>query len=78
MYIVLQGGNGSPVSILQCWKSFCTHYVNNWCKYHAACGLLMDPLTGAVGLVRNNTISICRGLEDVEHIIYGILHSVSM
>ncbi|KAI3448399.1 hypothetical protein Pfo_005064 [Paulownia fortunei] len=66
-----QGGSESPVSILQCWKAFCARYVNNWCKYNAACGLLMDPLTGAIGLVRNNTISLCRGLEDVEHIIYG-------
>ncbi|PIN25902.1 Nuclear pore complex, Nup160 component [Handroanthus impetiginosus] len=66
-----QGGSESPVSILQCWKNFCARYVNNWCKYNAAFGLLMDPLTGAIGLVRNNTISLCRGLEDVEHIIYG-------
>ncbi|KAL9141071.1 hypothetical protein ABFS82_14G078800 [Erythranthe guttata] len=68
-----QGGSASPVSILQCWKSFCAHYVNNWCEYNAACGLLMDPLTGAIGLVRNNSISLCRGLKDVEHIIYGSL-----
>ncbi|KAL8541895.1 hypothetical protein ACS0TY_002951 [Phlomoides rotata] len=66
-----QGGSTSPVSILQCWKTFCARYVNNWCKYNAACGLLIDSLTGSVGLVRNNTISLCRGLEDVEHVIYG-------
>ncbi|KAK6121287.1 hypothetical protein DH2020_044990 [Rehmannia glutinosa] len=66
-----QGGSESPVSILQCWKAFCARYVNNWCKYNAACGLLVDPLTSAIGLVRNNTISLCRGLEDVEHIIHG-------
>ncbi|KAL3651476.1 hypothetical protein CASFOL_004478 [Castilleja foliolosa] len=66
-----QGGSDSPASILQCWKEFCSRYVNNWCRYNAACGLLVDPLTSAVGLVRNNTISLCRGLEDVERIIYG-------
>ncbi|KAL0387283.1 UNVERIFIED_CONTAM: Nuclear pore complex protein [Sesamum radiatum] len=41
------GGSGSPVSILQCWRTFCARYVNNWCKYNVACGLLMDPLTGS-------------------------------
>ncbi|KAL0412834.1 UNVERIFIED_CONTAM: Nuclear pore complex protein [Sesamum radiatum] len=66
-----QGGSGSPVSILQCWRTFCARYVNNWCKYNVACALLMDPLTGAIGLVRKNIISLCRGLEDVEHIVYG-------
>ncbi|CAA0833564.1 SUPPRESSOR OF AUXIN RESISTANCE1 [Striga hermonthica] len=61
-----QGG-----SILQRWKSFCSRYVDNWCKYNTVCGLLVDPLTSAIGLVRNNTISLCRGMEEVEHIIYG-------
>ncbi|XP_042063653.1 nuclear pore complex protein NUP160-like isoform X2 [Salvia splendens] len=65
-----QGGSGSPVSILQFWKAFCTRYVNNWFKYNAAYGLVMDPSTGAFVIVRNYTISLCRGLEDVEHIIY--------
>ncbi|GER54989.1 suppressor of auxin resistance [Striga asiatica] len=57
--------------ILQCWKSFCSRYVDNWCKYNTVCGLLVDPLTSAIGLVRNNTISLCRGMEEVEHIFYG-------
>ncbi|XP_047946839.1 nuclear pore complex protein NUP160 isoform X2 [Salvia hispanica] len=65
-----QGGSDSPVSILQFWKAFCARYVNNWCKYNAAYGLVMDPSTGAFVIVRNYTISLCRGLEDVEHIIY--------
>ncbi|XP_057768055.1 nuclear pore complex protein NUP160 [Salvia miltiorrhiza] len=66
-----QGGSDSPDSALRCWKSFCTRYVNNWCKYNAAYGLVMDSSTGAFGIIRNYKISICRGLEDVEHIIYG-------
>ncbi|XP_042002284.1 nuclear pore complex protein NUP160-like isoform X1 [Salvia splendens] len=71
LLIEYQGGSDSPVSVLQCWKAFCDRYVNNWCKYNAAYGLLMDPSTGAFGIIRNYTISLCRGLEDVEHIIYG-------
>ncbi|KAK4476783.1 hypothetical protein RD792_015943 [Penstemon davidsonii] len=66
-----QGDYGSPVTILQWWKFFCTRYVNNWSKINAACGLLIDTFTGAIGLVRKSTISLCRGLEDVEHIVYG-------
>ncbi|XP_051132584.1 nuclear pore complex protein NUP160 [Andrographis paniculata] len=66
-----QSGIENPVAILQCWKNMCSRYINNWLKYNASCGLLMDPSTGAVGVVRNNTISLCRGLEDAEHIIYG-------
>lgn len=46
--------------------------MNNWCKYNAAFGLVMDPSTGAIGIIRNCTISLCRGLEDMEHIIRGI------
>ncbi|KAG8364004.1 hypothetical protein BUALT_Bualt19G0081200 [Buddleja alternifolia] len=66
-----QGGGESPLSLLECWKAFCTRYVDNWCKNNAACGLLIDPFTGAIGLVRKNTLSLCRGLEDVEHTVYG-------
>lgn len=58
--------------MLQCWKTLCTRYVNNWCKNNVACGLLVDSVTGAVGLIRKNAISLCRGLEDVEHLIYGM------
>ncbi|KAL1554859.1 nuclear pore complex protein NUP160-like isoform X1 [Salvia divinorum] len=71
LLIEYQAGSDSPVSILQCWKAFCDRYVQNWCKYNAAYGLLMDPSTGACGIIRNYTISLCRGFEDVEHIVYG-------
>ncbi|KAL2491059.1 SUPPRESSOR OF AUXIN RESISTANCE1 [Abeliophyllum distichum] len=72
-----QGGCENPVSLLQCWKTFCARYVNNWCKNNAACGLLLDSVTGTVGLIRKNTISLCRGLEDVEHLIYGSFNELS-
>lgn len=72
-----QGGCENPVSMLQCWKTFCNRYLNNWCKNNVACGLLMDSVTGAVGLIRKNAISLCRGLEDVELLIYGSFNELS-
>ncbi|XP_073150700.1 nuclear pore complex protein NUP160 isoform X2 [Henckelia pumila] len=66
-----QGGYESPVSTFHCWNRFCSRFVDNWCKNNAACGIFMDPVTGAVGLVRSSTISIFRGLVDAEHMIYG-------
>ncbi|KZV47381.1 hypothetical protein F511_07795 [Dorcoceras hygrometricum] len=66
-----RGGYESPVSTFHCWDRFCSRFVNNWCKYNAACGIFIDPVTGAIGLVRSSTISIFRGLVDAEHIIYG-------
>ncbi|VFQ84848.1 unnamed protein product [Cuscuta campestris] len=66
-----EGGAESPVSIVHSWKSFCTRYVHNWCQYNAARALLVDSSTGAVGLIRKNTISLCRSLNNVELLIYG-------
>ncbi|XP_073287556.1 nuclear pore complex protein NUP160 isoform X2 [Primulina huaijiensis] len=66
-----QGGYESPVSTFHCWNRFCSRFVNNWYKNNAACGMFIDPVTGAIGLVRSRTISIFRGLVDAEHIIYG-------
>ncbi|EPS67092.1 hypothetical protein M569_07685 [Genlisea aurea] len=66
-----QGTNESPVSTLQRWNAFCSLFVKNWCKYNVACGLLLDPFTGGIGLVRNTLISVFRGLEDAECAIYG-------
>nr|GMD42356.1 nuclear pore complex protein NUP160 isoform X1 [Ipomoea batatas] len=66
-----EGGAESPVSIVYSWKSFCTRYFNNWCHYNAACALLVDSSTGAIGLIRKNTISLCRSLENIELLIFG-------
>lgn len=45
--------------------------MNNWGKINTACGLLIDPSTGAIGVLRKTTISLFRSLEDVEHMGHG-------
>ncbi|CAK9141041.1 unnamed protein product [Ilex paraguariensis] len=56
----------SPVSVLHHWKTFCTRYFHNWCKHSAMCGLLIDSSMGGIGLIRKNSISLFRCLEDIE------------
>ncbi|KAK7277510.1 hypothetical protein RJT34_22524 [Clitoria ternatea] len=65
------------VSLLQCWKCFFTRYFNNWCKNNALYGLLVDSSTDAVGLIRKNSVSLFRSLEDVERIVEGSSDEVS-
>ncbi|KAK7355535.1 hypothetical protein VNO80_14793 [Phaseolus coccineus] len=59
------------VSLLHCWKSFFTRYFHNWCKNNALYGLLVDSSSDAVGLIRKNSISLFRSLEDIERIMEG-------
>ncbi|KAA8545346.1 hypothetical protein F0562_020130 [Nyssa sinensis] len=66
-----EGVSESPVSIFYCWKTFCTRYFHYWCKKSAPFGLLIDSSTGAIGLIRKNSISLFRCLEDIELFIYG-------
>uniref|UniRef100_A0A5B7BIU5 Uncharacterized protein n=1 Tax=Davidia involucrata TaxID=16924 RepID=A0A5B7BIU5_DAVIN len=66
-----EGVSESPVSILYCWKTFCTRYFHYWCKNSAPLGLLIDSSTGAIGLIRKNSISLFRWLEDIELLIYS-------
>ncbi|KAL8109546.1 nuclear pore complex protein NUP160 isoform X2 [Apium graveolens] len=66
-----EGFPGTPVSVLRCWKTFCKRYFHNWCKNGALCGLLVDSSTGAVGLIRKNSITLFRYLEDIELLIYS-------
>ncbi|XP_027108120.2 nuclear pore complex protein NUP160 [Coffea arabica] len=66
-----EGCSGSPLPVLQWWKTFCAQYSHNWCKTNAVCGLFLDSSTGAVGLIRKNMFSLCRMLEDIELFIYG-------
>ncbi|XP_017229286.1 nuclear pore complex protein NUP160 isoform X2 [Daucus carota subsp. sativus] len=66
-----EGFPGTPVSVLRCWKTFCKRYFHNWCKNGAPCGLLVDSSTGAVGLIRKNSISLFRCLEDIELLVYS-------
>ncbi|KAF5207457.1 Nuclear pore complex protein, partial [Thalictrum thalictroides] len=46
-------------------------YFHYWCKNNALYGLLVDPSTGAIGLIRKKTISLFRCLEGIELLIYG-------
>lgn len=65
-------GADSPISILQRWKTFCTCYFNNWCRTNVMCGLLIDSATQAVGVIRKNSVSMCRSLEDIELLVSGM------
>ncbi|KAL2323239.1 hypothetical protein Fmac_027618 [Flemingia macrophylla] len=65
------------VSLLHCWKCFFTRYFHNWCKSNALYGLLVDSSSEAVGLIRNNSISLFRSLEDIERIVEGSSDEVS-
>lgn len=53
------------------WKSFCTHYFQHWCKTNEPYGLFVQSSAGAVGLVRKDSVSIFRSLENVELLIDG-------
>ncbi|KAF6156793.1 hypothetical protein GIB67_033262 [Kingdonia uniflora] len=66
-----EGGSENPISTINCWKKFCTRYFHNWCRNNTPFGLLVDTSTGAVGLIRQNSISLFRYLEDIELLIYG-------
>lgn len=62
----------SAVSMLYCWKTFSTRYFDHWCNINAPLGLLVDSsTTGTIGLIRKNSISLFRSLEDIELLICG-------
>ncbi|XP_059648344.1 nuclear pore complex protein NUP160 isoform X2 [Cornus florida] len=66
-----EGVSENPVSVLYCWKTFCSRYFHNWCKNNAPFGMLIDSSTGAIGLIRKKSISLFRRLEDIELLSYG-------
>lgn len=67
-----EGVNDNSTSIFCCWKNLCSRYFQNWCKSNAPCGLLVDSSTGTFGLVRKNSVSFFRCLEDIERLNDGI------
>uniref|UniRef100_A0A7N0ZY83 Uncharacterized protein n=1 Tax=Kalanchoe fedtschenkoi TaxID=63787 RepID=A0A7N0ZY83_KALFE len=69
--IECESANRSPLSIYFSWKAFCTRYFDHWCKSSFPCGLLVEPATGAVGVIRKRSISLIRGLEKIEMLIDG-------
>ncbi|KAK4566003.1 hypothetical protein RGQ29_002278 [Quercus rubra] len=65
-----EGSTENP-SVFYCWKNFCTRYYHNWCKNNAPCGLFVDSSSGAIGLIRKNSFSLFRCMEDIERLISG-------
>ncbi|KAL5789070.1 hypothetical protein ACOSQ2_003958 [Xanthoceras sorbifolium] len=61
----------SPLSIFCAWKSFCTRYFHHWCKNNEPFGLFVQSSTGAVGLLRKNSVSAFRSLEKIELLTDG-------
>lgn len=66
-----QGVSESPMSVFCHWKNFCARYFHYWCKNNSPCGLLVQSSAGAVCLVRKNSVSLFRDLENIEMIIDG-------
>ncbi|KAL7592828.1 hypothetical protein Lser_V15G33426 [Lactuca serriola] len=66
-----EGVSRNPLSLINCWRSFCEHYFYNWDKKNAACGLLLDSSSGAIGLIRKSSVSLLRCLEDIELLALG-------
>lgn len=64
------------MSVFCHWKNFCTRYFNYWCKNNSPCGLLVQSSAGAVCLVRKNSVSLFRDLENIEMIIDGTFDSL--
>ncbi|XP_057530266.1 nuclear pore complex protein NUP160 isoform X4 [Amaranthus tricolor] len=63
--------NGSSFSAFKCWKEFCARYFDQWCKSNMPFSLYVDANNGAVGLIRENTVSLFRALEAIELLVYG-------
>ncbi|KNA07445.1 hypothetical protein SOVF_171860 isoform B [Spinacia oleracea] len=63
--------NGSSFSAFKCWKEFCLRYFDRWRKRNTPFNLLVDSTSGAVGLIRENAVSMFRSLEDIELFAYG-------
>lgn len=65
-----EGVTESPISIFYGWKIFCSSFFHCWCKNSTPYGLLIEPSTGAVGLIRKHSISLFRCMEDTEMLKY--------
>ncbi|KAJ4829819.1 hypothetical protein Tsubulata_025329 [Turnera subulata] len=66
-----EGFGGTPLSMFSHWKTFCARYLHHWCKNHSPCGLLVESSVGAVGLIRQNSVSLFRDLEGIELVVDG-------
>ncbi|GAV86384.1 Nup160 domain-containing protein [Cephalotus follicularis] len=66
-----EGVTEGHMSVLYHWRNFCARYFHYWCKNNAPYGLLVDSSRGAVGLIRKNSVSLFRGLENIELLVDG-------
>ncbi|XP_077233386.1 SUPPRESSOR OF AUXIN RESISTANCE1 isoform X2 [Tasmannia lanceolata] len=69
--IEFEGVAESPISVIYYWKKFCSQFFHYWCQNSIPYGLLIDSSRGAIALIRKNSVSVFRCLEDVEQLIYG-------
>ncbi|KAL9253691.1 Nuclear pore complex protein NUP160-like protein [Drosera capensis] len=63
--------SGSIFSIFKCWSKLCVRYFKLWCKRNKPHGLLVDSLSGSIGLIRKDSFSLFRCLEDIELLVHG-------
>ncbi|KAG9439278.1 hypothetical protein H6P81_019443 [Aristolochia fimbriata] len=66
-----EGVTENPLSVFYYWKNICSQYFHYWCQNNIPYGLFLDHSTEAIGLIRKNSISLFRGLEDIELLVYG-------
>lgn len=71
-----EGVSASPVSLLYCWKNFTARFFHIWCEINAPVGFLFDSRRGTIGVIRKNSVSLFRNLEDIELLIYGSFDEV--
>ncbi|GAB4847402.1 hypothetical protein Ancab_026460 [Ancistrocladus abbreviatus] len=68
--------SGNTFSVLKCWRDLYKRYFECWLKSNSPYGLLVDSLNGAVGLIRENSLSLFRNLEEIELLVYGTFGEV--
>lgn len=68
----------SPISIFQGWKIFCCRYFQYWCKNNAPYALIIQPTSGAVGLIRKHSVSLFRSLENTELLADGMMEILAL
>ncbi|CAI0427991.1 unnamed protein product [Linum tenue] len=68
-----EGLGRTSVSIYYFWKNFFGRYFSHWCKNNTPCGLLIQPLTGGVVLIRKDSMSLFRNMANIELMAEGCL-----
>ncbi|CAN1178565.1 Nuclear pore complex protein NUP160 [Linum perenne] len=68
-----EGLGRTPTSTYDFWKNFFGRYFSNWCKNNSPCGLIVQPVTGGIGLVRKDSVSLFRNMANIELMADGYL-----